>query len=65
MQLKYILEEKRRAEWAKRSSTMEKYTIPEVSSEDEWLYLTGQAEAAAVFVSTPVSRLCCLPYQMN
>ena len=55
MQLKYIFEEKQRAENAKSLSAMEKYSIPEVNSEDEWLYLTGQASAAVVFASTPVS----------
>ena len=27
---------------------MEKYTIPEVNSEDEWLYLTGQSSGVPV-----------------
>ena len=64
LQLKCIFEEKLLAERARRLSTMEKYTIPEVSNEDEWLYLTGQASAAAVFESTPtVSCLLCFRSQ--
>ena len=30
----------------KKQKSMEKYTIPEISSEDEWLYLTGQMRPA-------------------
>ena len=57
LQLKYIFEEKLRVEEEKRVGRegMEKYTIPEVNTEEEWLYLTGQTTAAEVFASTPVS----------
>lgn len=36
---------------------MEKYTIPEVSSEEEWLYLTGQAEAPPTQVKPSFAAL--------
>ena len=55
-QLKYIFEEKLRAERA-RTPAMEKYTIPEVSSEEEWLYLTGQAEVSPTQVKPPFAAL--------
>ena len=65
LQLRYILEEKVRVDRAKSFSAMEKYSIPEITNEEEWQYLTGQSPSAPMFASTGVSAvgstMCSVP----